>query len=403
ATDPDSDKILFNSDPFNQPTIGDFGGVDAVPQGQMDLFVEDFKFPQIFRTSLAIDQKLPLGLIGTVELMYSKTLNNIFYENVNLKPSVENAQGADGRPLFDRRDEIDSKYSRILLASNTSKGYTYNLTAQIQKPFSNGWTASLAYTYGDAYSVYEGTSSQNSSQWRGSYSVQGRNSTPLGRSDFSMGSRIVGMASYRLEYAKNFATTFSFFYNGQSGSSFSYITDDNFNNEDSRQRALIYVPLNSNQIRFEEYEVGPVGSEITITVEEQWAAFNQFIDNEKALDNRRGDYAERNGSRTPFESILDFKVMQEFYLNSESGMGHTLQVGLDIFNFGNFLNKDWGRRYFAPNGNVSLLDLRGLDADNIPTYRFNPEIKDKKDLLTADDNGIISSRWQMQLSLRYSF
>jgi hypothetical protein len=277
------------------------------------------------------------------------------------------------------------------------------LTAQIQKPFSNGWTASLAYTYGDAYNVFEGTSSQNSSQWRGSYSVQGRNSTPLGRSDFSMGSRVVGMASYRLEYGDNFATTFSLFYNGQSGNPFSYIVDDNFNNEDSRQRALAFIPFNVDQIKFENYQVGPTGNKTTITAAEQWVAFSQFIENESELDNRRGDYAERNGSRTPFESILDFKVMQEFYLNSASGMNHTLQVGLDIFNFGNFLNKDWGRRYFAPNGNVSLLDLRGLDSNNVPTYRFNPNIKDKKDLLTPDDNGIISSRWQMQLSLRYSF
>ena len=83
-------------------------------------------------------------------------MNNVYYENVNLKPSTTSFTGVDGRPRYDRRDEIDDTYTYIILGSNTNKGYTYNITAQIQKPFSNGWTASLAYTYGDAYAVFDG-------------------------------------------------------------------------------------------------------------------------------------------------------------------------------------------------------------------------------------------------------
>ena len=120
--------LTFNPDPDNQPTVGDFGGTDDIPQGQMDLFAEDFRYPQFIRTSLAVDHKLGFwGLVGTVEFMYTKTVNNVFYENLNLKPSVQNLEGTpDNRPYFDRRDEIDDNYTRIILGSNTNEGFSTN-------------------------------------------------------------------------------------------------------------------------------------------------------------------------------------------------------------------------------------------------------------------------------------
>ena len=48
---------------------------------------------------------------------------------------------------------------------NTNKGNTYTITAQIRKNFNFGLYTSLAYTYGSARSIFDGTSSQNSSQW----------------------------------------------------------------------------------------------------------------------------------------------------------------------------------------------------------------------------------------------
>ena len=81
----------------------------------------------------------------------------------------------DNRPIFDRRDEVDPTYGRILLGYNTTEGYSYNISAQLTKPFDNGFAGMIAYSYGDAYTVFDGTSSQNSSQWRGLHAVNGRN------------------------------------------------------------------------------------------------------------------------------------------------------------------------------------------------------------------------------------
>ncbi len=395
--------VSFNPNPYDQPTVGDFGGTDDVPQGQMDLFVDDFKYPQVLRTSIGVDHQLPWwGLVASAELIFTKTLNNVFYENLNLKPSTERFGGTpDNRPIFDRRDEVDDQYSRILLGSNTSEGSTKNFTFSLTKPFDNGLTANVSYNYGTATSIFEGTSSQNSSQWRGVYSINGRNNATVGRSDFAAGSRVLASVSYTKEYAGFMATTVSLFYNGQQGSPFSYTYNRDISNQDSRERSLIYVPANSNEIVFDE-------SDRSAAL--QWADLDAYLSNDPYLKNKRGQYAEKNMARTPFTNIVDLKLVQDFYLENMNGKKHRLQVSFDIFNFTNLLNKDWGQRWSVPNGSGTSLQLlnyegniTGPGGETIPTFSFPSGVKSMEDRLTKDDSGLVSSRWQMQFGLRYSF
>ncbi len=395
----------FEPDPFNQPTSG---GDIPLPagdpgSGQIDLFAEDFKFPQLLRSSIAIDKQLPWGLVGTAEVIWSKTLNNVFYENLNLRPSTSNLTGTgDNRPIYDRRDEIDDTFTRVILGSNTSEGYTINVTGQLTKTFDRGFSGSVAYTYGDAHAVFEGTSSQNSSQWRGVYGVEGRNFAPNGRSDFSMGSRFIAYGSKRFEYLNSMATTISIFYNAQSGNPFTYVYNDRgaLNNEDSRERNQLYIPTSSTDINLVDYTDSDGG---TVTAAQQWAALDSYITNDKYLNSRRGDYAEKNATRIPFMSILDLKIAQDFYIKS-GDTKHTLQVTFDIFNFGNLLNKNWGRRYFSDFGTVQLIDFDGFQADGTtPEFTYNVDRDELADFITIDDAGVSSSRWQMQVGVRYSF
>ena len=398
----------FESDPFNQPNGG--ATIPLPPNdpgsGQIDIFANDFKFPQLLRSSLAVDKKLPWGLVGTAEVIWSKTLNNIFYENVNLAPSTVNlTNGGDNRPKYERNfagGSIDNTFQAAYLGSNTSKGYGINATAQLTKSFDNGFAGSLAYTYGDSYAIYEGTSSQNSSQWRGAYQVNGRNTAPNGRSDFSMGSRVVAYGSYTIDYIDHMATTIGLFLNAQSGTPFSYIYNDNGNltREDSRERSLIYVPRDQNDIVLIDYVDG---GGTTVTAAQQWAALDSYISNDKHLSSRRGDYAEKNSTRTPFNTVLDLKIAQDFYIRTGETK-HAVQVTFDIFNFTNLLNKDWGRRYFSDFGAVQLIDFEGFQADNTtPEFTYNIDRTELKDYMIINDGGVNGSRWYMQIGFRYSF
>lgn len=389
--------LPFEPDPNNQFQSVPAGS--ASPSGDIDLFVDDFKVPQVFKINLAVDHKLPGGIIATLEGLYTKFINNVDYQNINLKPSESNLTGTpDNRPIYDRRDEIFDTYSRVLLGSNTSKGYSYSLTAQLTRPFTNGLSASVAYTYGDSHSIFDGTSSQNSSQWRGLHTVTGRNfEREAQRSDFSVGSRIIGQVSYRKEYGGFAATQIGMFYNGQSGRPYSFIYNDNGNltSEDSRERSLIFVPASQGDIVLVDD-----GSR---TAAQQWSELDAFIEGDDYLKERRGQYAERNKSRTPFESILDLRLLQDFYIETSNGQRNTLQFSFDIFNFGNLISNKWGRTYNNAFGSVQLLDFEGfIPDDTTPTFTYGGETE-ALDFLNLDDSGFRSSRWQMQLGLRYIF
>ncbi len=395
--------ILFNPDINTQLVNPNF----SVPSGQIDLFTEGFEYPQVLRGNLALDKSFGQGWDVSFEGIYTNTLNNIVYTNVNSDPTVDfNWTGTpDTRTVF-TGNSIDRTYNAVYVGSNTSEGYTYNLTASLAKRFAAGLNMNLSYTYGDAYAVNEGTSSQNSSQWRGQVSIDGRNSPVNGRSDYSLGSRVVAAVNYKLDWGSdgNSATTFSLFYNGQSGTAFSYVIGNrngqNTNNESgstSRNRSLIFVPASADQINLVDYEAnGGI-----ITAAQQWTELDRFIESDSHLSDRRGQYAEKNGARAPFQGVLDFAIRQDFG-KKIGGDVHRFQLSIDIFNFTNLINNDWGTQYFVPGdfNNYFLYELEGFQADGTTpefTYR-NDEI--------GDDNFNIagtSSRWRGRIGFRYIF
>ena len=123
-----------------------------------------------------------------------------------------------------------------------------------------------------------------------------------------------------------------------------------------------------------------------------------FIRNDEYLNSRRGDYVERNGDRGPWSHVIDLKFLQDFSINLGNNK-HSLQASLDIFNFTNLLNKEWGVREFTPN-NVGLLQTVSGGPD--PAFTFDPS-QLEEGVNRFDDAGIQSSRWQMQVGLRYLF
>lgn len=388
---------VFEPNINNQPP-GEIDPSTVGPGGQIDLFAENFRIPQVLKTDVALDIKLPWGMIATGEIIYTKTLSAPAYKNINLRPSTENLDGADNRPIYNQFDRIDPTYrGDIYLGYNTSVGYSYNFIAQLQKPFDNGFSAALSYSYGDAFSLFDGNSSQNSSQWRNLPTVYGKNNqSKAQRSQYSPGSRILAQVSYRKEYAGFGASQLSLIYEGNSGRTFSYVVDGDLTNE-SFGDVLMYVPAT-----FEESNFIDDGG---VTAFEQWTAFNRFVENDDYLRSRRGQYTERNASRTPFTHTLDLRFLQDFYVKLNNGQSNILQLSIDVFNFTNLLNKDWGRIRIG--GDVDLLEFEGLqntaNGANTPTYTYNQPEQDDLFLENFRDAGFRSSRWQMQIGIRYIF
>lgn len=391
--------IDFRPDWDNQYVAGDFGATIAIPSGEMNLFAEDFKFPQILRASLSFDQRLPYGIVGTVEGIFSKTLNNVLYYNLNQQDATGNiSNGPDNRPYYGNGTAgLDPTYSRIILGANTNEGYSYEFTVQLSKQFQKGLSFSAAYSYGRSMVINDGSSSQNSSQWRYNETVNGLNRLDLTYSDFDKGSRVIGFVSYKLDYLKFGSTTISLFYNGQDGKRYSYVYNDNngrFNNERENAGNLIWIPASQSEINL--VDIGVPADANYRSAADQWADLDAYINNDKYLNNNRGKYAERNGAKVPFTNIIDLRILQDFYIET-GGRKHTLQFSFDIFNIGNMINQEWGRKYYVTNDAARLITHTGGGTN--PTFNFTaPTTK-----YNIDDSGLSSSRWQAQFGIRYFF
>ena len=396
-------KVAFRPDVTNQykhPTA-------QLPTGQVDIFVHDFKYPQVFRTNLGWDQKFDNGFEFSLEGLFTKTLSNIVYTNINSDPTVgfKWTGSGDNRSVF-TNNSIESAYSAVYLGSNTSEGYTYNVTASLSKTFGSGFSAYIAYNYGDGKALNEGTFSQNSSLWRSQTHISGRNNPVSGRTDFAVGHRVLANLTYRKKWNKNLATSLSMFYNGESGEAFSYVIGGNdamnMANETgsiNRRRTLVYVPNDFNDIHLIDF----VSGTDTITAQMQWENLNTMIESDKGLSEKRGQYVAKNGSFAPFAGQFDLVLRQDFgtYLGGDL---HRIQISFDIFNVANLINNNWGVVYTIPGtpnedlNNFQLYQFEKYHTDGTTplfTYRHN---KTGKEVFTIDGT---NSRWRMRLGVRY--
>jgi hypothetical protein len=409
--------IKYNFNP-NDPQAGAFIPASIADQ-RATIAVTDkkFKYPQVFRANLAVDHKLNFfGLVGTLEAMYTKNINGVKLRNLNISENGEGTVtiGNTTRPLWTKFQ--NAGFNEVIKLENTSEGYSYNLTAQIQKPVSNGWSGSLAYTFGRATSLVDQSNSVALSNWRAAQVVNGLNKLETGISNYDMGSRIVGYVSKEIKYAKRFATSFTLIYTGQSGQRLSYVYSGNVLGDDvnngftSVTSALAYIPATKAQANFVDINGGATASQ-------QWENFNTLMTNNGYLYKNRGQNSERNGDRLPFEHHFDLRIAQDIYLVKN----HKLQVFLDIINVGNLINIDWGRSYwsfsndgFFPASKLlfTVVNSGAQKQDGVavtptaakPAFQFNLNSFNKINGVNRPyDVADFTSRWNSQIGLRYSF
>lgn len=344
-------NIKFNYNP-NDPHMGAFVPAPTAAKGSViNVIDKDFKFPQVLRGNLGLDQRLPFwGLIGTVEGVFTKTLHNALYTNINLAEGGTGtvAIGPTTRPYWGSYANAD--FGNVLYLTNTNKGYGYTLTAQLQKPYSRGWSGSIAYSYGNAKSLNDLPSSVAQSNWRGPFVINGLNNPDLSISNFSMGSRIVGFVSKEFRYAHDKAsTTVTLTYTGQSGQRLSYLYGNNILGDytvgsTSGSDALIYVPGSEAEANFVDiYQKNATTNQwvLVTTASDQWKNFQNLVNNTPYLKDRQGKNTERNGDRMPWENHFDLRVAQSFTFPH----GIRLELFASMLNVGNFLNNKWGWSY----------------------------------------------------------
>lgn len=358
---------------------------------------KDFKYPQVFRANLALEQKLPGDVKMTLEGVYSKTMNNVFFENlaaVNTGEKVYAIPGveASAAPKY---SNTKSNYYSIVNLKNTNKGYTYALSALLEKHFNFGLDLSASYTFGHAKSVNDGTSSVAYSNWKYNYSVDTNSPNELGFSKFDIPHRVMIQASYSSPKYWNgwTSTTISVIYNGFSGSRYSLTMNDkpDFNGDGYSGNSLLYIPTDEELSKMIFTGVDKDGKALSMTAEQSRAAFKQWIENDSYAKNHRGQYAERNSNLSDWEHEIDLHLAQTIY--NVQGVGK-LEFTFDIINFANMLNKKWGASYESAY-NLSPLTLEYFDKNTgNAAFSYN-----KAEIQKSD----ISSRWHCQVGVRLTF
>lgn len=397
--------------PFNpNPNAYKPTNVSGAPASSYELALTnpDFKFPQVWRSTIATDVKLPFGLIGGGEFLYTKDVNGIYYINANLTDPNTTFTGPDNRPRWTAGNRINSFITSAVVLKNQDIGKSWNFALTLEKPYSKGLWFKGGYSYGEAKNTVDPGSIAFGS-WNNNPHAGNPNNPGLGFSFASLGHRFFGSATYRLEYFKFGATTFSTFWETRTGANGSYTFSGDLNGDGGSSNDLIYIQKDVSEMNFEQYCVDATGRTVsctasnvaaTFTAAQQAAAWEAFINQDEYLSKNRGKYAERGAKFLPFFTNVDFSVAQDVIARIGKTK-HTFQVRADILNFGNLLNSNWGvGETFTT---LQPLIARGADTQGRALYRLRNFGTNLLPAQSFTPTAGVGDVYRIQIGFRYIF
>ncbi len=348
----------------------------------------DFKWPQVWRTSIGADHAFENGIIATADISYTKDLNAAHVQNWGLRnPSQNLSTNFDRRPVYDDADKGNSAY----VFTNSTKGRIWNISLKGQKTFENGLYTSIAYSYLNAKDVNSIEAEITGDAFNFNPTTGNANTDVLGFSKYGDTHRLIGVLSKQFKYGKEkaWATTVSSFFEYAKGGRFNYTYGGDINNDGSNLNDLMYIP-NTVEIGQMQFSGNPAEQAAQAT------ALEAYIQQDDYLNKHRGEYVERYAALSPWRSRWDVKILQDYTFKISPDKTNTIQFSVDILNIGNLLTSHWG--LVQQPSNVQPLGVTLDPFTYQPTYTFNPNLTET----FVYDSGL-SSRWQMQFGLRYIF
>ena len=346
----------------------------------------DFKYPQVWRTSFGIDYRFDNGLTVTSDYIYTKDANAQIVRNYGLGTPTGNLEGVDNRLIY---LDSDKAANNAYVFTNTDKGYSYNWSLKVAKNFMRDFYASIAYNYLKAEDASSLDAEISSDAFERNPALGNVNTAVLSTSRYGDKHRIVGQLNKQFTYGKDdkWSTSIGAFYEYAQGGRFTYTYSGDINNDGSVLNDLIYIPT---QDELQQYTFSGDATE----QEAQRQAFEAYIQQDDYLSENRGDYAEKYGVLSPWRGRWDVKLLQDY--NFKVGdKKNTIQLSVDVLNFGNLLNSDWGVIEIPVNDQPIGVNV---GSDNVPVYTFGTDQK-----RTFGYDFSLESRWQAQVGLRYIF
>ena len=352
----------------------------------------DFKMPQVWKSSIAVDYQLPVSfpLSVTAEFMYTKNINAVYMQNIGIKDAEsatwERFNGADNRLIYPKDYRYYSNKNAIMLA-NTSDGYGYTANVTVNAEPVDNLTLMASYTRTENKEVSGLPGSDPVSSWQAAVSVDGPNLAKAQRSMYVTPDQVMASVGYYLPVkikGLTWGTHINLFYKAYSYTGISYMYTNDMNG-DGLSTDLMYIPRDDSEIQFK--------------TEADRVAFWKFVEQDDYLRTHKGQYAEPYSGRAPWLHRVDLRLAEDFSIR----IGKTtqkFQASVDIINFGNMLNSSWGIPKNADGSNNGrILKYEGVDAQKRPIF----SMYDKSVKNTYDTYMSYSNCWSLQVGLKYFF
>ena len=360
---------------------------------EINVISKDFKYPQVFRGNLAWEKMFEHGWKFTLEGLYSKTLNNVFFTNGAIadkgdKVFAVSADQANDNNTATYYTSTSKNYYAIINLENTSAGYTYSLSAMVEKSFAMGLNLMASYTFGHAYSVNDGDSSQAYSNWKYQHTVNSNDINELSYARFDNPHRITASINYNSPYygGGRFNTVVGLNYYGSYGYRYDYLMNDfrnDVNGDGYDGNTLLYIPTDA------ELE------KMTFDKPESKDKFAAWCASDKYASEHRGQFTERFGVLAPFEHHVNLHIAENYIYNKQKNS--RVELSLDVMNIGNMFNREWGMVTSSTYGlkPLKVTDMTDVNGGKVPTYSWNGSQQLYKNEFL--------SRWHMQVGLRVTF
>ncbi len=397
----------------NAPALNPANYPDSPPQACVDgttgagsvsfinLADKDLKFPLDLKLSLGIDRELPAGFSVTVEGLFTKSLEQIAFEEVNLVGQQGTDASQGGRPLFGVPTSsgfapvrVSDAFPQVVRLTNRSENRALLLSFELKRQFSDWLRFRSSYTYSDVEDTQSLFSSQATSNF-GRTAINGDPSNPKRTtSNLERPHKVVLSATGRWNLGKGFDLEITPQYFGQSGLPYTYVARGDLNGDGyrggavSRDNDLIYVP--NDVVTEMTFRDGPSEAQL----------FENFINSESCLSEARGSLLERNTCRNPWRSRFDLRAS----IGLPGGGPRRLRIMVDVINL---FASNFERTSNIDRG-IILIRLRDRVGD-VPTGDLlfsyegpvpDPDTGELKPPFTTFSPG---SQRQVQLGLRYEF
>lgn len=359
--------------------------------------VDDFKMPQVWKSSIALDYQVPVSFPLTVtgEFMFTKNFNAVTVNNINIKDNSdwERFNGADDRRIYPA-DYQYRKGTNAVVLDNTSKGYGYTANITVNTQPVDNLMLLLAYTHTESKEISGLPGNDPVSTWQNLYTIDGPNFGGVQRSQYVVPDKVIASVGYYVPFKHKGLMRgmhLNLFYTGYSagGYSFAYTNDMN---GDGIANDLMYIPKDDSEIKFK--------------TEEDRVAFWSFVNQDSYLESHKGKYAEANAARSPWVHRFDFRLLDDFEFKIGKTK-HNFQLSFDIMNIGNLINSKWGiskTNAISNYGRILSYDgeTTAANKDNIPVfsmYKINGEYPTK----TYETYQNYAECWKLQVGIRYIF